>query len=139
MIPVYEELPLDNEMQAVETEEKTSLTFRMDENNKRIIGMIDDLDAIKQTIYCILRTERYQYEMYSEDYGSELQDLVGRSVPLVFVNLQDNIQDALLADDRILAIGSFQFEEVGRGAIAVSFVAETVIGEIEIEEVMLNG
>lgn len=139
MIPVYDEIPLDNEMQAVEAEEEPSLTFRLDENSKRIIGKIDELDAIRQAIYCILRTERYQYEMYSEDYGSELQDLVGRSVPLVFVNLQDNIQDALLADDRILAIGSFQFEEVGRGAIAVSFVAETVIGEIEIEEVMLNG
>lgn len=139
MIPIYEELPLDNEMQAVEAEEEPSLTFRLDESNKRIIGMIDELDAIRQTIYCILRTERYQYEMYSEDYGSELQGLVGQPVPLVFVNLQDNIRDALLSDDRILAVDNFQFEEVGHGAVAVSFAVETEIGDVEIEEVMLNG
>lgn len=139
MIPVYEEVPLDNEMQAVEAEEEPSLTFRLDENSKRIIGKIDELDAIRQAIYCILRTERYQYEMYSEDYGCELQDLIGQPVPLVFVNLQDNIRDALMADERILAVDQFQFEEVGRGAVAVSFVVETELGEIEIEEVMLNG
>lgn len=139
MIPVYEEVPLDNEMQVVETEEEPSLTFRLDENSKRIIGMIDELDAIKQAIYCVLRTERYQYEMYSEDYGCEIQDLIGQPVPLIFVNLQDNIRDALLTDERILAVDHFQFEEVGRGAVAVSFVVETEIGDIEIEEVMLNG
>lgn len=139
MIPVYDEIPLDNEAQAVEAEEEPSLTFRLDENSKRIIGKIDEMDAIRQAIYCILRTERYQYEMYSEDYGCELQDLIGQPAPLVFINLQDNIRDALLADERILAVDQFQFEEAGRGAVAVSFVVETELGEIEIEEVMLNG
>lgn len=140
MIPVYEELPLDNEPQVVEPEEEPSLTFRLDGNNKRVIGMIDELEAVRQAIYCLLNTERYQYEMYSEDYGVELKQLIGQPIPLACVNLQDNIKDALLADERILTVDQFNFQEIGHGVVNVTFKVETIFGTTEIEkEVNLNG
>lgn len=140
MIPVYEELPIDAEMQAVEEEEETSKTFRLNEGNHRIIGMVDEQEAVRQAIYCILNTERYQYEMYSEDYGVELKPLIGQPIQLACVNLQDNIKDALLADDRILTVDQFRFQEIGHGIVDVTFEVETIFGTTEIEkEVDFNG
>ncbi len=140
MIPVYEELPIDAEMQPVAEEEETSKTFRLNENNHRIIGMVDELEAVRQAIYCILNTERYQYEMYSEDYGVELKSLIGQPVQLACVNLQDNIKDALLADERILTVDRFRFHEIGHGIMDITFEVETIFGTIEIEkEVDVNG
>ena len=140
MIPVYEDLPIDADMQAVGAEEETSKTFRLNESNHRIIGMIDEQEAIRQTIYCILNTVRYQYEMYSEDYGVELKQLIGQPIQLACVNLQDNIKEALLADDRILTVDQFRFQEVRHGTVVVTFEVETIFGTTEIEkEVNLNG
>ena len=56
-------------------------------NTKRIQGTVDDLDAVIQTIYKILNTERYEYEIYSWDFGIELVDLYGKDITYVVPEL----------------------------------------------------
>lgn len=48
-----------------DTESEPSLTYRLDLENNRIAGKIDDVEAIQQAILLILQTERYKFEMYS--------------------------------------------------------------------------
>src|SRR5690606_42159936 len=62
----------------VEEEQQPSLTYAIDFEKGRIRGMIDELEAVKQAVFLILQTERYRYLIYSDDYGSELEGLIGR-------------------------------------------------------------
>ena len=83
-------------------EEQSDKTYRLDPVTNTITGYIDGLEAVKQAIYLILSTERFVHEIYSWNYGSELSDLIGEPLPLVYSKIQDNIADALIQDDRIL-------------------------------------
>ena len=43
------------------------------------LKIVEGNEAIKIWIYKALQTPRYQYEIYTWDYGSELLDLVGKA------------------------------------------------------------
>lgn len=129
-----EELDLDFE---IETE--PSLTYAMkltDEENKEdfFVGRVDDVEAIEQAILKLINTERYEYEIYSWNYGIELQDLFGQQIPYVMSEVKQRITEALTADDRIESIEDFVIEQVSRHVLYCTFTAITVQGEeIEIE------
>ena len=55
--------------QEFEVEEEPSKNYRMDIYGETICGKIDGLEAMKQVIYKILNTERYQHIIYSWNYG----------------------------------------------------------------------
>lgn len=56
--------------------EQTSRTYRIDFENGCIDGMIDELDAVKQAITKVMLTERFKNLIYSEEYGSEIKDML---------------------------------------------------------------
>lgn len=120
-------------------EEEPSLTYAMQvsddiEKDSTFLGTVDDEDAIKQAILKILNTERYDFEIYSWDYGVELQDLVGKSMTYVLSEIEQRIEDAVTADDRIDKIEDFNAVAIDKHTIYVSFTAVTVQqDEIEIE------
>src|SRR5690606_29056146 len=91
----------------VEEEQQPSLTYGIDFEKGRIIGMIDGLEAVKQAVFLILRTERYRYLIYSTDYGSELEGLIGRDSLFVQSELKRRIREALMQDDRIEDVTNF--------------------------------
>ena len=101
-----------------------------------ILGFVDSLKAMEQAIYKIIRTERYKYIIYSWNYGIELEDLFGMPVEYCIVELERRISEALLQDNRITAVNGFEFDtESERGTILIKkFVAETVFGEIQIND-----
>lgn len=76
-------------------------TYRIDFENKRIVGTVDGLDALVQAARKIIATERYSERIYSGDYGIELQRLVGKSIPFVEANLPLILEEAFLTDTRI--------------------------------------
>lgn len=102
------------------------------ENMDRISGYIDDLESVIQTIYLILSTERYQYVIYSWDYGIELVDLIGKPMPYVMSELPRRIKDALIQDNRIDDVTDFEFE-VNRNKLHTSFTVITTLGNISTE------
>ena len=89
----------------------------------------DDVEAIKQAIYNILNTERYQYIIFSWDYGVELKDLFGKPIDYVMPEVERRITEALVQDDRIDSCDSFEFEKKGR-KLLVTFVAHTKFGSV---------
>ncbi len=103
-------------------------TDKNDEND-RISGYTDDMDALIQTIYLILSTERYQYIIYSWDYGIELLDLIGQPMPYVMAELPRRIKDALTQDDRIDDVTDFEFEVMGK-KLHTTFVVVSNLGNI---------
>lgn len=95
----------------------------------RIIGYVDDLESIKQAIYLILSTERYQYLIYSWDYGVELIDLIGKPMPYVIAEVPRRITEALTQDDRIKDVVDFEFEAKGN-KLNVTFTVVSNSGNI---------
>ena len=136
MLPAYD----TDMMNAYGTERLPSLTYAVDWENKRVSGRIDQLAAMRQAVKLILETERYEWEIYSWDYGTELKAMIGRPAPVVSAVLQDKISDALLADDRILEVADFTSERTAKGSIIIYFTVKTIFGEtLEQMEVDFSG
>lgn len=121
------------------SEEITETTYmgrtykiKFGESIDRIAGFTDELDAVKQAIYLILNTERYQYIIYSWDYGVELLDLYGKPMPYVMSELPRRIKEALVQDDRIEDVVDFEFERNGK-KLHVTFTVVTSVGSISTE------
>lgn len=98
----------------------------------KVSGYTDGIDAIKQSIYFILGTERYEYLIYSWDYGIELQDLFGKPMPYVIAEIKRRITEALTMDDRITDVVDFQFER-NREILHVTFSVVSTLGNIPTE------
>lgn len=79
-------------------------------------------------------TERYQYIMYSWNYGIELLDLFGEPVTYVCPELKRRISEALLCDDRIRNVDHFEFSYPQKGVIHVSFTVHTLYGDVDVEK-----
>ncbi len=119
--------------QEFEVEEEPSKNYQMDIYGETICGKIDGLEAMKQVIYKILNTERYQHIIYSWNYGVELEDLYGEPSSYVCPELERRITEALVQDDRIKSVDEFAFEIDGH-AVTVSFTVHTVFGDIQTEK-----
>lgn len=89
--------------------EKPSMTFSLDTTNNRIIGTVDDLEAIKQAVLLILDVPRFEHPIYSWNYGIESRKLIGKSMALVIPELQRYIIESLTQDDRISEVKDFKF------------------------------
>lgn len=116
----------------LEEETEPNKTYRIDFKDNSIEGFVDGKDAIRQTIYKILETERYTYPIYSWDYGIELSDLYGEDVRYVCAELEDRIKEALTQDERVAEVTDFDFD-IRKGIIKVRFAAVTDTGKIYME------
>lgn len=110
--------------------EQPSRTWKIDFNKKRIVGMTDGLDAIKQTVFCILRTERFRYLILSFDYGNELHSVIGLSPLFVESEIARMIREALMQDDRITDAQNFSMERNG-DSLKVNFTVITNVGSFD--------
>lgn len=118
-----------------EYEEIPSETYKILEDKKRVIGKCDDLEAVKQAVYLMLNVERYQYIIYSDNYGVEIMDLIGEPIPYVLPELKRRIEECLTQDDRIDSVDSFEFE-VNKNYVHCTFIVHSNIGSFESESVV---
>lgn len=116
-----------------EIEEQPSFTYKMQTDTNLVRGYTDGLEAVKQAIFKIIMTERYQYIMYSWNYGIELFDLFGEPVTYVCPELKRRISEALLWDDRIRSVDNFEFDFPQKRVVHVAFIAHTIFGDVQAE------
>lgn len=107
-----------------------SYTYNLEyDKDSQIRGYCDELKAMRQAVYKIINTERYEYIIYSWNYGIELADLFGQPIPYVYAELQRRISEALLNDDRIVKVYNFDFSHNGGDVLAV-FDVDTIYGTL---------
>jgi len=109
-----------------------SKTFKLYLEKNRCLGFVDEREALKQAIFLILSTERYDYIIYSWNYGVEFKDLIGQPVAFVASEVKRRIRECLLQDDRIEEVDSFEVS-TNKNKVHVSFTAHTIFGEIQAE------
>lgn len=117
-------------------EKQPSKNYKLHIEHDTISGVCDSLVAMKQVIYKILNTERYQYIIYSWNYGIELLDLFGEPVSYVLPELQRRITEALVQDDRINSVDDFEFNIIEKRTVHVRFTVHTIFGDIQEEKVV---
>lgn len=107
------------------------LRLSFDEGNSN--GFIDDLKAMEQAVFCMLNTERYEHLIYSWDYGSELQDIIGMDTDIVLSEIERRVTEALMEDSRILSVDDFDFE-TNKKEVVCTFSVSTIYGDLEMEQ-----
>ena len=107
----------------------TSKTYKLTETG--IQGFVDGPEALKQAIYKMLNTEKYEYPIYSFFYGIELDHLIGKDAAYVKVELKRRIKECLLRDSRIESVDNFAFA-VNGDKIACTFDVTSIYGEISV-------
>lgn len=115
--------------------QEPSKTFKLNIEKNRVDGICDDVEALKQTIFLILNTERYEHLIYSRNYGVELNDLIGEPISYVIPELERRITEALIQDDRIENIDDFEFQNI-KGKVQCRFSVHTKYGNIKAEKVV---
>ena len=113
-------------------------TYGIDFVNKRIMGTIDDRDAVLQFIQKVLSTDKYAFEIYDWYYGNELIKLVGQSYDYVVTRIPNIFREALLVDDRITDVRDFTFKRIQIDTLEVSCVVDTVYGQIKYTQEVLT-
>lgn len=93
---------------------------------------LDGLAALRQSVSLALATPRYAHLIYSFDYGSELLNLFGYSNDLVQTEAVRLIREALLVDERILAVDNFRFDFAG-DAVQIAFDVRSKLGDFAAE------
>lgn len=115
--------------------QEPSRTYKLDLEKRVISGHIDNKEAVKQAVFAILNTERYEHLIYSWNFGVELQDLFGKPISFVLPEIKRRISEALTQDDRIHAVDAFSFE-VLKGKVQVIFRVHSVYGDFDSETVV---
>lgn len=128
MIPDTLELETTTDTEAYES--PPSLTYRMDFVNKRIIGKVDDSDAVMQFIHKVMNTDKYAYEIYDWYYGNEISSLIGKPYDYVVTECPRIIDEALTVDDRILKVTDFTFKRLSIDSAEISCVVKTIYGDL---------
>ncbi|HFL3608736.1 TPA: DUF2634 domain-containing protein [Clostridioides difficile] len=115
--------------------QEPSKTFKLNMERNKVDGICDDVEALKQAIFLILNTERYEHLIYSRNYGVELNDLIGEPISYVIPELERRITEALIQDDRIENVDNFEFQNV-KGKVHCKFTVYSKYGNIKAEKVV---
>ena len=107
----------------------TSVNYEIVDNTKTITGTIDEVRAVEQAVFLILNVERYEWLIYSWNYGFEKKSLIGKPVDFCIPEIERRVKEALLQDDRITAVENFQFE-VNKKKVLTTFTVISIFGPI---------
>ena len=99
----------------------------------RIIGYVDKLDAVRQSVYHILNTERYAYDIYDNNYGVELQQYIGQGFDYLVATIEQTLREALMQDLRITNVVINVIYKVGNDQALVACTVESIYGNLQME------
>lgn len=111
-------------------------TYRLSE--KYINGYLDELDAVRQAVEKILSTERGAYEIYDPSFGVRFERYIGKSIGYLQSTIQDELNTALLQDDRITSVVVRSIETVDMVSVAIIIDVYTTVGVLSGIGVHLN-
>lgn len=108
-------------------------TYSLDTENNRVVGYTSGIEAMKQAIYKILATERFENIIYSWNYGIEIENYQGKLYQYIYSVLSEKITEALMQDDRITDVYDFEFTKNRKNkSLLVTFSVTTTQGNANI-------
>lgn len=113
-----------------------SRTWIIDRDTMQVAGMDEGLEAVRQAVEIALNVERFRWTIYSANFGSELDELVGQDEALITAEIPRLVEGALSQDDRVVQVEDYVFTRTGPDSMHVSFTVRTVYGDL-IEEMQI--
>lgn len=113
-----------------------SRTWIIDRDTMQVAGMDEGLEAVRQAVEIALDVERFRWTIYSANFGSELDELVGQDEALITAEIPRLVEGALSQDDRVLQVEGYTFTRTGPDSMQISFTVRTVYGNL-IEEMQI--
>lgn len=107
-----------------------SLTWLIDKEQNQVSRMDEGLEAVRQAVEISLNVERFRWQIYSTNFGAELDDLVGEDEAYIVSELPRLVEEALSTDDRIRSVDDFSFSRTDSNSMTVTFAVHTVFGDI---------
>ncbi len=111
-------------------------TFIVDWSSRQISGMGSGLAAMVQAVDIILQNERFKWQIYSSNFGSELEELVGEEYDYIISEIPRRVGEAFSVDSRILSVENFVFSEPGKDFVICTFDVVTIFGTLNREVVL---
>ena len=110
--------------------DQPSLTWIADPATRRLRGRGDNYEAVRQAVEVFVSVERFRWQIYSPNFGIELDGLLGNEPGFAASELQRRLSDAFLPDSRILGISDFSytFED---GVLTAEVTVNTVFGPVK--------
>lgn len=119
-------------------QQQPGLTWKIDQNNRRISGTTDDLEAVRQAVEVILHIERFRWQIYSPYTGVQFNGLIGEEPGYVAAEMKRRITEALRMDDRVRSISDFAYTVSG-DMLTAEMTVNTVYGSLRADtEVTLS-
>ena len=99
------------------------------ENGEPIV--YEGIEALKIWVYKTLSTLRYVFPIYSTDYGTEIDVLIGKNLSLSILEkeFKRQIVEALTIDDRIKDVSNFSISQ-NKDSLNISFSLTTFLNDI---------
>lgn len=118
-----------NLSQGIVFQDQPSLTWIADPVTRRLRGLGDNYEAVRQAVEVIVNVERFKWQIYTPNFGADFDHLLGRDAGYVASELQRQLADAFLPDNRILGVSDFAYTI--RGAVlTASVTVNTVFGDV---------
>ena len=115
--------------QGVVFQDQPSLTWIADPVTHRIRGRGDGWEAVRQAVEIILHVERFRWQIYTPNFGTDYDGLLGTEPGYAASELQRRLEDAFLPASRILGITDFRWTFSGV-SLTASFTVPTVFGDV---------
>lgn len=96
----------------------------------RIMSVFDGEEAMRQAVDKILRTDRFCVPWLSPQYGHDFEELIGKPIEYVKMEIGRYIEEAFSDDDRIESVEIISIEEVDKTALHVEFTVHTIFGDV---------
>ena len=124
-------LPKDtvNLAQGVVFQEYPTKTWYVNQNTGQVTGMADGYTAIKQAVEILFSVERFDWQIYTPNFGMQWNGLVGLNPDYVALEIQRRALDAISTDNRMTGIADFTYT-VNGDSLTASFVVQTVYGDV---------
>lgn len=110
--------------------DQPSLTWIADPVTHRLRGRGDNYEAVRQAVEVIVNVERFHWQIYSPNFGTDFTGLLGNEPGFVASELQRRLSDAFLPDSRILGISDFAYE-FENGVLTAAVTVNTVFGSVK--------
>lgn len=105
--------------------------LKNDRGNYKVYGK----EALRIWIQKMLKTQKQRYSIYSEEYGHDLEELMGQLFDeTLMTQIQGELVRALTANPYILDAVDFEFERQSKDAILVRFQIQSIYGDFDYEQ-----
>ena len=110
-------------------QDQPSLTWIADPVTNRLRGRGDGWEAVRQAVEVIVDVERFKWQIYTPNFGTDYDGLLGTEPGYAASELRRRLEDAFLPDNRLLGIKdyTYTFEDT---SLSAAFTVLTVFGDV---------